>query len=149
MITASGGSGKSGIYQVLPKYQFIANGLYQAPYGIDLGISWVMRQGFGQAWYRSSVLTGDYFGSSKSVAVFQDISENRLPAMSSLDFRVAKAFKVKRTTLNVDLDIFNIGNAGTVLGRQYDYRRTGSTGFDKVLEIMNPRIARIGLRLSF
>ena len=31
--------------------------------------------------------------------------------MSSLDFRVAKAFKIKRTTLNIDFDIFNLFNA--------------------------------------
>jgi hypothetical protein len=149
VITASGGSGKSGIYQLLPKYQFIVNGLYQAPWGIDLGLNLVTRQGFGQAWYRSSVATGDLFGNLKSVAVFKDIGENRLPTVTSLDFRVAKQFRFNRVNLNIDLDIFNLGNSGTVLGRQYDYRRTGATGFNQVLEIMNPRILRLGLRVGF
>jgi hypothetical protein len=150
VIVASGGSGKSGIYQVLPKYQFIANGLYQAPWGIDLGFNMVLRQGFGQAWNRSSVsVPGDYFSTSKTVGLYEDINENRLPSVTSFDFRVAKQFKIERTTINIDFDIFNLFNAGTVLGRQYDYRRTGATGFNQVLEIMNPRIARIGVRFGF
>jgi hypothetical protein len=149
VVRASGGSGKSGIYQLLPKYQIIANGLYQGPWGIDFGANMVMRQGFGQAWYRSNVATGDYFGSNKSIRVYSDINKNRLPTVTSFDFRVGKQFKWSRTTWNVDFDVFNLFNAGTVLGRQYDYRRTGATGFNQVLEIMNPRILRVGLRFGF
>ena len=51
--------------------------------------------------------------------------------------------------LALDLDVFNLLNAGTVLGKQYDTRLTGQTGFGQVLEIMNPRIARIGVRFLF
>ena len=149
VVRASGGSGKSGIYQLLPKYALNANGLYQGPWGIDFGGNLVFRQGFGQAWFRSSVATGDVFGSSKNIAVYEDINQNRLPAVTSFDIRVAKQFRIQRVTLNVDFDIFNLFNVGTELGRQYDYRRTGATGFNQVLEIMNPRIARIGLRLGF
>ena len=119
VVRASGGSGKSGIYQLLPKYQLIANGLYQGPWGIDFGANMVFRQGFGQAWYRSRVATGDYFGSSKTVRLYTDINENRLPAVTSFDVRVAKQFKISRTTWNIDFDIFNLFNVGTELGRQY------------------------------
>ncbi|MCX6538274.1 MAG: TonB-dependent receptor [Acidobacteria bacterium] len=150
VVTASGGSGKSGIYQVLPKYQFIANGLYQAPWGIDLGVSLVTRQGFSQPWYRSSVTaTGDYFSSSKSVLLVKAVGANRLPTVTSLDARIGKVFKIQKVSINIDLDIFNLLNAGTVLGRQYDQRLTGVTGFDQILEIMNPRILRIGARIDF
>lgn len=149
VVRASGGSGKSGIYQLLPKYQINANGLYQGPWGLDFGANLVFRQGFGQAWNRSSVATGDMFGSSKTLALYTDINENRLPSVSSFDVRVGKQFKFKYTTWNIDFDVFNLFNAGTVLGRQYDYRRTGATGFNQTLEIMNPRIARVGLRVGF
>ena len=46
-------------------------------------------------------------------------------------------------------DVFNVFNNATVLGRQYDLRATGATGFNKVLEIMNPRILRLGVRINF
>ncbi len=149
VVVSSGGSGKSGIYQLLPRYQFIANGLYQGPWGIDLGANMVTRQGFGQAWYAGSVATGDYFTNRKSIGLWSDIDKNRLPAVTSLDARLGKAFKFNRVGLNIDLDVFNLFNSGTVLGRQYNYNATGVTGFDKVLEIMNPRIARIGMRVNF
>jgi hypothetical protein len=48
-----------------------------------------------------------------------------------------------------DLDVFNITNSATVLGRQFDYRATGATGFNQILEVMNPRILRLGARLNF
>jgi hypothetical protein len=40
-------------------------------------------------------------------------------------------------------------NSGTILGKQYDERAVGPTGFASVLEIMNPRIARLGVRFTF
>ncbi len=149
VVTASSGSGKSGIYQLLPKFQFIANGMYQAPYGIDLGFNLLTRQGFGQPWYQSHVATGDLFGTNKNVLLVSDVGANRLPTVTTFDFRLGKVFKVSRADINFDLDIFNLFNSGTVLGRQYDKRLTGPTGFDQVLEIMNPRIMRIGLRVNF
>jgi hypothetical protein len=36
-----------------------------------------------------------------------------------------------------------------VLSRQYDARLTGATGFGQTLEIMNPRVARLGVRFTF
>jgi len=147
--TASGGSGKSGIYSVLPKYQFIANGMYQAPFGFDLGINFMMRQGFAQPWFQSSVTTGDYFSNRKSVLLVTDVGANRLPAVTSLDARIGKVIKIQKVSINLDLDIFNVLNRGTVLGRQYDHRATGVTGFNQILEIMNPRIMRLGARISF
>jgi TonB-dependent Receptor Plug Domain len=41
------------------------------------------------------------------------------------------------------------GGDTSVLGKQFDLRRTGPTGFNQVLEIMNPRILRLGVRLNF
>jgi hypothetical protein len=148
VVTQSGGSGKSSIYQLLPLYQFIATGMYQVRGGIDLAFNYNMRQGFGQPWYRDRVTPGDYFSGTKTVLV-TDVSEHRLPTVHTFDFRVGKSLKVQRASFNVDLDVFNLFNEGTVLGRTYNLRSTGATGFNQVLEIMNPRIARIGLRFNF
>ena len=148
VVVQSGGSGKSSIYQLLPKYQFIATGMYQVPGGVDLAFNYNMRQGFGQPWYRDRVTPGDYFSGSKTVLV-TDVSKHRLPTVQTLDFRVGKMLKVNRTSFNVDLDVFNLFNKGTVLGRTYNLRSTGATGFNQVLEILNPRIARIGVRFNF
>jgi hypothetical protein len=149
VVTQSGGSGKSGIYSILPLYQLIATGMYQLRGGIDLGANFNMRQGFGQPWFRTNVATaGDAFSARKTVLV-TDVGDHRLPTVQTLDFRVGKNVKLGRSAFNVDLDIFNLVNSGTVLGRQYDLRLTGATGFNQVLEIMNPRIMRLGVRFNF
>ena len=68
--------------------------------------------------------------------------------VNSVDVRLEKAFKFRTSTAALDLDVFNVGNSGTVLGRTYDMRLTGATGFNQTLEIMNPRILRLGARAS-
>jgi hypothetical protein len=149
VVTQTGGSGKSGIFMVLPRYQFIANGMYQGPWGVNLGANWLLRQGYAEPFNRGSVPTGDPLSNRKRVLVVGDVGRFRLPAVSSLDVRIEKAFKIQRYTVALDLDVFNLGNVATVLGRQYDIRLTGPTGFNQVLEIMNPRIARVGARFNF
>jgi Carboxypeptidase regulatory-like domain/TonB-dependent Receptor Plug Domain len=149
VVTQTGGSGKSNIFLVLPQYQFIANGMYQAKWGINLGGNWVLRQGYAEPYFRSSVVTGDPLSNRKSVLISDDVGNFRLPAVSSLDARVEKAFRIQRSTLALDLDVFNITNASTVLGRQFDARLTGPTGYNQTLEIMNPRIFRLGARFTF
>jgi hypothetical protein len=151
VVVSSAGSGKSGIYQLLPKYQFIGNGLYQLPYNFDVGVNWMLRQGFGQPWYRSRVPgSADDLSGTKNVLFNTDLATNRLPTVSTVDIRIAWRLKLGRTSLNFDFDTFNLLNSATVLGRQYDYRfQTGNTSFNKTLEIMNPRIMRFGVRFNF
>ncbi|MEZ5292733.1 MAG: carboxypeptidase regulatory-like domain-containing protein [Vicinamibacterales bacterium] len=150
VIQRSAGSGKSEIYLIVPKYQFIANGLYQGPFGINFGANYVARQGYGQPWFESNVSVGDQLG-RRRVLLTKDIGGDRLPTVHSVDVRVEKAFQIKTSNLYLDLDVFNLGNAATVLGRQFDHRfaATSATGFGRTLEIMNPRIARLGIRFTF
>jgi hypothetical protein len=150
VMVRSTGSGKSNLYLVNPKYQFIANGLVQGPLGINVGANWLLRQGYAQPFYAGSTETNDPVNGFKDVMVVGRVDQIRLPAISSLDARLEKAFRFGRFNLAADLDVFNILNTATVLGRQYDINAAeGTTGPNKVLEIMNPRIARIGVRLNF
>jgi hypothetical protein len=151
IIRSSSGSGKSSIYTVLPKYQFIFTGLYQAPWGINLGANINTRQGYAEPYNRTSArLTTavDPLATTKTLLITPnfDVTAFRLPTVTEFDARVGKEFKFNRTRFNVDLDIFNILNQNTVLGRQYDARLTT---FNTVQEIQNPRIARIGVRFNF
>jgi hypothetical protein len=146
VVRSSGGSGKSGIFQVLPKYQFIATGLYQARWGINLAANMVNRQGFAKQYFRNLVPTGDPLGTNKTVFLLDEAGDERLPAVTSLDLRVGKEFNLRRARFNIDVDLFNALNSSTVLGREYNLRFT--TG-DDVREIMNPRVLRLGLRFGF
>ena len=46
----------------------------------------------------------------------------------------------------MDVDLFNMLNSATVLGREYNLRLTTA---NNVVEIMNPRVLRLGLRINF
>jgi hypothetical protein len=73
----------------------------------------------------------------------------RLPAVTLLNARLEKKFVFGTAKVAIDFDVFNAFNSDTVLGKQYDARMAGIYPFGQVLEIMNPRIARLGFRLVF
>ncbi|HJR59068.1 MAG TPA: carboxypeptidase regulatory-like domain-containing protein [Vicinamibacterales bacterium] len=152
VVRQSTGSGKSGIFQVLPKYQFTATGLYQAKWGINLAANIVNRQGFamqysiGQLDTRTINPAGDANARLKNVFLLDEAGDARLPSMTSLDLRLGKEFAFNRVRFNLDLDVFNATNASTILGRQYNLQ---STQANNVLEIMNPRVLRLGVRFNF
>jgi hypothetical protein len=143
------GSGKSQVYLIVPKYQFIANGFWQGPWDVGVGANLVTRQGYGKPYHVNDVVTSDPVRTFKDVLVVDDLDANRLPTVTSFDLRLEKELRLQRANLVFDVDIFNLFNAATVLGRQYNVEATGDRGFDKVLEIMNPRIVRLGLRVKF
>jgi hypothetical protein len=147
VVTPTSASGKSEIYMLSPRYQITASGLYQLPYGINLAGNLVARDGFGQPYY-ATVESSDASAPEKRVLLV-DPDESRLPGVVSLDVRVGKSFVVREYELALDLDLFNVLNKATVLGRQYDVTATGSTGFNQPLEIMNPRLVRVGVRFRF
>ena len=148
VMVPSTGSGTSSIYLALPRYQFIANGAYQAKWGVTFAANYVMRQGFSAPYFTLSDANGagDAIAPEKNVLLVSDVGDNRLPAVHSFDGRVSKNFTYRRANINIDMDIFNLFNAGTVLGRNYDL---SSSQFDQVREIMNPRIIRFGVRFGF
>jgi hypothetical protein len=146
VVVSSAGSGKSQIYSVAPKYQLSANGLYQFPWGIDAGANLLLRQGYAEPFNRTRVASGDPLVPSKTVLIAPSADGSRLPNVVSLDARLEKTLKFSRTTLAIDLDVFNILNKDTVLGLQYDAR---SAAYNQVAEIMQPRIARLGVRFLF
>jgi len=143
---ATSGSGKSQIYLTAPKYQFSANGFYQARWGINLGANLLVRQGFSQVFFANDVATTDAVHSKKDVLLLTDVGKYRLPTLKSLDVRAEKEIVFGRTRVALDLDVFNLFNSGTILGRQYDVQ---ASNFNAITEIMNPRIARFGVRFGF
>jgi hypothetical protein len=147
VVTPSSGSGKSEIYLISPRYQFNASGLYQLGWGVNVAGNLVARQGYGQPFF-ATTRTSDPTFTQKRVLVV-DPDESRLPGVVSLDVRVGKTFNIQEHELAFDLDIFNVLNNSTVLGRQFDVTTTGDTGFNQPLEIMNPRLLRLGVRFRF
>jgi Carboxypeptidase regulatory-like domain/TonB-dependent Receptor Plug Domain len=148
VVRQAAGSGKTAVYMVAPGYQFVANAAYVATWGIDVAVSVVTREGYAEPFFQSDVATGDPLG-HKTVLIVPHVDDFRLPAVTTFDLRAGKTFMFGFAKVAADFDVFNLFNSGTVLARQYDVRLTGPTGFGQTLEIMNPRIARIGVRFTF
>ena len=146
VVVRSSGSGKSSIYLLPPKYQLTANGLYEFPWGINAGGNLVFRQGYGEPFYRDRVATGDPVTNLKTLLLTNAVDQFRLDPVASFDVRAEKMFKFGTTSLALDFDVFNLFNAATVLGYQYNAR---VTTYNTVQEIMQPRIARLGVRFFF
>ncbi len=107
-----------------------------------------MRQGFSAPYFILSDTdgAGDAIAPEKNVLLVADVGDNRLPTVHTLDGRVSKNITYRKLNVNLDMDIFNLFNTSTVLGRDYDL---ASSGFDQVREIVNPRIIRFGVRVGF
>ena len=147
VLTQSTNSGKTGIYLVLPKYQFIATGAYETPFNVLFGVNYVMRQGYSTPYYAGSVdVEDDILSGTKNVLVVDDVGDHRLPTVHSFDGRVSYAIRFNRANIHVDWDIFNVFNSATPLQRVLD---VNSSAFNQVREIMNPRIMRLGARITF
>jgi hypothetical protein len=144
-ITPTFGSGKSDIYLILPSYQFTASGVFQLPWQINVGGNLAARQGYGVPYYATETSSDPSLSRKRVLLV--DPEEERLPAVVALDARVEKTFRFSGRTLALDLDIFNLLNRSTVLGRNYDVN--SAEGFNQPLEIMNPRLFRLGARFEF
>jgi hypothetical protein len=150
VLVPTSGSGKGNIYLVVPKYQYIMNAAYQAKWNITVGMNYVFRQGYSTPYFRTQTPgSADDLSAStgKSVLLVPDVGDYRLPNVHSLDGRISWAWRYRsRYGVHLDLDIFNMFNNSTVLGRQLN---TSGTGFNQAREIMNPRIFRLGARFNF
>ena len=146
VVFKTSGSGKSNIYLLPPKYQLTANGMYQGPLGIDFGANLVFRQGYGEPWYRDRVASHDPVINNKTLLLGSAVDQFRLDPVASFDVRLEKMFKFGPTSAAFDFDVFNVFNAATTLGNQYNARLTT---YNTVQEIMQPRIARLGVRFFF
>jgi hypothetical protein len=75
------------------------------------------------------------------------ITDDRLPDVWNVDLRLAKTVKIRRTAaLVVTADVFNVFNSRVPLNRN---RTANSVVFGTLNEVINPRVARFGLRLVF
>ena len=71
--------------------------------------------------------------------------EERLDNVTMVDLRISRPINMGRVRLNPQLDIFNIGNADTVVNRT---NGLGSSYLTPV-EILAPRIIRVGFSVDF
>jgi len=141
----SGGSGSGTIY-INAKWQFNANAMYQAPYGIELSANVFGRQGYPFPVVRRG--TAATLGADQALTVLlsPEIDTFRYPNLWNTDVRAAKQFTFAQANIRLILDVFNLFNANTALVRVNDIT---STRFNALAQNLSPRIARVGVVVGF
>jgi hypothetical protein len=124
------------------KWQFNANGMYLAPFGIEASANVFGRQGYPFPLFRTQTLGGE----SLSVLVTPAIDTFRYDNVWDGDVRAARTFKIQMISLRVTGDVFNVLNANTVFVRNNNIL---STTFNQIAQNMSPRIFRIGVEVRF
>ena len=140
----STGDGLGNIY-INAKWQLNVNGMYQAPYGIQVAGNVFGRQGYPFPLYRSApAAVGADVG--LPVLVTPAIDTFRYPNLWDTDFRLAKNLRLG--TVNVQLlgDVFNLFNANTALVRNNNIL---SPTFNTLAQNLSPRIFRAGVVIRF
>jgi hypothetical protein len=122
-------------------WQYKALGSYELPYAV--GFSASVRVTKGEPYGRTLNTTGLTQGSitltvEPQGTFFYD-------TVTLVDLRFSKSVALGKTRLEGLFDVFNINNSLAVLSSN---NQTGAT-FGTVLTSVNPRIARLGVRLMF
>jgi hypothetical protein len=147
----SAGSGAFGNVFVGSKYNANFSGVYEAPWGINIGANLLYRQGYPNV-LRDSV--SGLRGGTATVAL-EEVGDRRFDNVYQLDLRVAKDLRVMDVaTFSISADIFNATNERTILQRNGAiFNNSGtdvatSTGY-RITEIQAPRVYRIGAKVTF
>jgi hypothetical protein len=140
----SAGSGK-GDTTIGASWQVVANALVQLPWDFELSGSL-----FGRAGHPRPInfrISYGLDGLIRGLADGQSLDTVKYPNLWNLDLRLAKTFKMgERASVVASADLFNVFNSNTELSR---FRSASSASFNRLDEILNPRVARVGLRFQF
>ncbi len=145
-------SGSKGNVFINSGWSYNLNGLYQIapsrPWGFNVAANLTGREGYPLRYARrtSRETLADTPGIGIDIPAATDPDAFRYEDTHILDFRVEKELHFSDFGLTVGADVFNVFNQSYVLQRQGLLNGGNS---DHVLEILNPRIVRLGARFSF
>jgi hypothetical protein len=145
-------AGASGLTSYInAKWQFNGNGMYQAPYGIEVSANVFGRQGYPFPLFRQSSSLNPNPGamgadSGLQILVTPTMDYFRYDNLWDTDMRVARAFRFPKVNVRAIGDLFNVFNANTVLVRN---NNLGSSSFNAISQNLSPRIFRVGLVVGF
>jgi len=119
-------------------------GLYSFPQGISVAGFLNARDGYP---FERTVRSPNRRGGLGRVNVSLDrFGDMRFEDLWMVDMRLDKRFSVHAVTVTASLDVFNVTNANIVLSREGVQNISTA---NRVLEVLAPRIVRLGLRFSF
>lgn len=138
----SAGSGQGDIFQNA-KWQINLNGVYQLPWESEVAGNLFGRQGNPFPVFQAQSLGLD---GTRRILVSPELDTFRFDNTWNLDLRFAKRFSAPHVGARVEVDLFNVLNSNVELQRE---RNAASPNFQRLNQILSPRILRIGVRLTF
>ncbi len=138
---------QQGVVGTDATYSLKLSGTYIIPV-VDVNVSGSVIRNTGYALHpQFQVNRGLFPGltvSSKNVRV-KPRGEDRLPSVAMIDLRFSRAFRFGQTSIEPQMDIFNLTNADTIVG-QVD---TFGSRYGVPTEILAPRLLRVGVVMKF
>jgi hypothetical protein len=135
-------SGTSGING--PRWIFKLSAMYALPWGMSASAFYNAREGIQ---FNRTILSPNRTGSLGTISVnIEPQGTLHLDPYRELDVHWDKTFRFDKRKISFNVDTFNLFNSATVLTR---VSRQNATNANYVQTILAPRIARLGLRLSF
>ena len=142
-IGGGGGSNLGGI-PINAKWIGKLNGSYRLPFDINVAATADVRQGYP---FQQAINIPVRPNRAPAIAALLDpIGDVRFQNFATMDFKVDRAFTVGRAKLAASFDMFNIFNANTVMGQRANQNAANA---NQVFGILAPRIARVGMMLTF
>jgi hypothetical protein len=159
LVCSGNGSGSKANVCISSTWSYSMSGMYQiAPdraWGFNVSAALNGHQGYADPYYIRARRSG-FPTSTRNVLATARPDDYRNDDVHVLDLRLEKEFRFDRFGLTLGVDCFNALNSSTVLQRELrlsyptftsssDLRTTG----DNVVEVLSPRIFRLGARFSF
>jgi len=135
-------AGKNDIYSSV-KWQLYANAMVQLPWRFELSGAVFGRQ--GHPYPKFLQLRAGRDGNLQALAQPR-VDEDRYRDVWDLDLRFARPVTFRGATLTLAAELFNVFNSGVVLKRNGNAR---ATVYDRIDEVLSPRILRLGARITF
>jgi hypothetical protein len=137
-----GGRSSSGI-PINAKWIAKLNGSYRLPFEVNVATTADLRQDALPSGHQHRLASNH----APAVAVLLDpVGDVRFTDFATMDFRVDRPFTVGAAKLLASFDMFNLFNANTVMGQRANQNAANA---NQVFGILAPRIARVGVMLTF
>lgn len=150
VVERAAGSGAFRDVFINSKWSFNVTGMYQMPWDVNLGASFIGRQGYPSV-YRDQVTT-DASNLGFEDVVLNDIGSERFANVYEFDLRLAKDFRImNKLGITLAADLFNVMNQRTVMQRDtlifFDGDPSGSG--NEITELQSPRVWRFSARITY
>ena len=136
---------RNGVVGTDVPYSYRLSGVYELPYAISISGTGQYYQGFPELTTVSVANNTFRLTQGTQLLTVEPRGTTRLPAVSSVDLSVRKRWKVTGRTIEPRLDLYNVTNAASILGR---IAQLGPT-YNRVSSIQRGRLIKLGLSVEF